>query len=193
MMINFYSFLASYGPILLAGVVAVAIFIVYYFTTKNGRKIWDDWSLKIPFFGDFLKKTYLINFAENISTLLGAGLSINNALKITRDTVGNDVYKNILTETEQRVSEGEKISSVFVKYPDYAPPFVVQMIQVGEDTGTLDQNLMQIVNFYNKEVQKAIKTFTALLEPVMIVVLGLGVALLAISVIQPLYGSLQTM
>ena len=106
--------------------------------------------------------------------------------------MGNFTYMKILGEVEDRVSNGEKISSVLIKYPEYAPPFVVQMIQVGEETGTLDKNLMEIVDFYNKEVQRAIATFTALLEPILIIVLGLGVALLAISVIEPLYGALGT-
>ena len=191
-MISFYGFLGSYGWILMIAIALLIVSIIFYFTTKAGKKSWDEWSLKIPFFGGFLKKTFLIRFAENISTLIGAGLSINNALKITKDTVGNSVYKKILTETEERVSEGEKISSVLVKYPDYAPAFVVQMIQVGEETGTLDKNLLQIVNFYNKDVQRSIATFTSLLEPVLIVIMGLGVAFLAISVIEPLYGALST-
>ena len=192
LMINFYSFLASSGWIILVGLFLLIVFIIYYFTTKDGKQRWDELSLKLPFFGGFLKKTFLIRFAENISTLIGAGLSINNALKITKDTVGNSVYKKILGETEERVSEGEKISSVLVRYPDYAPPFVVQMIQVGEETGTLDKNLLQIVDFYNKDVKRAIETFTSLLEPVLIIILGIGVALLAISVIEPLYGALGT-
>jgi type IV pilus assembly protein PilC len=192
LMINFYSFLAGYGWIILVALIALIIFIIYYFTTKEGKKTYDEWSLKMPIIGNFLKKTFLITFAENISTLIGAGLSINSALKITRDTVGNSVYKNILTETEARVSEGEKISSVLIKFPDYVPPFVVQMIQVGEETGKLDKNLMEIVNFYEKEVKRAIETFTALLEPILIIFLGAVVALLAISVIEPLYGALST-
>ncbi len=192
MMIDMYGFLGNYGWILLVGFFFLVLFVIYYFTTKEGRVRWDEFSLKIPFLGGFLKKTFLIRFAENISTLIGAGLSINNALKITRDTVGNSVYKKILTETEERVSEGEKISSVLVKYPDYAPPFVVQMIQVGEETGTLDKNLMQIVIFYNKEVKRSIETFTALLEPVLIIIMGIFVAFLAISVLEPLYGALGT-
>jgi type IV pilus assembly protein PilC len=184
--------LANYGWIVAVGFFFLVLFIIYYFTTKEGRKRYDRLSLKIPFVGGFLKKIFLINFAENISTLISAGLSINNALKITRDTVDNFVYKQILTETEEKVSEGEKISSVLVKYPDYAPPFVVQMIQVGEETGKLDKNLMEIVNFYEKEVKQAVDTFTALLEPVLIIFLGIIVALLAISVIEPLYGALGT-
>ena len=193
LMINFYSFLASYGWILIFGFFLLILLLIVYFKTKEGRKKYDRLSLKIPFISGFLKKIFLMRFAENISTLIGAGLSINNALKITRDTVDNIVYREILTETEERVSEGEKISSVLVKYPDYAPPFVVQMIQVGEETGKLDKNLMEIVDFYEKEVNRAIATFTALLEPILIIFLGLVVALMAISVIEPLYGSLGTM
>ena len=191
-MIDFYGFLGSYGWIVVGGFLLLILFIIYYFTTKEGKKRSDELILKVPFVGTFLKKIFLIRFAENISTLISAGLSINNALRITRDTVGNVVYKKILTETEERVSQGEKISSVLVKYPKYAPPFVVQMIQVGEETGTLDKNLMQIVNFYEKDVKRAVETFTALLEPVLIIILGIIVALLAISVIEPLYGALGT-
>ena len=192
LMISFYGFLANYGWVIVVGFILLVLFIIYYFTTKDGKERYDTVSLKIPFIGGFLKKTFLIRFAENISTLITAGLSINNALKITRDTVGNAVYKKILTETEERVSQGEKISAVLIRYPDYAPPFVVQMIQVGEETGTLDKNLMEIVNFYNKEVQRSIETFTAMLEPILIVFLGAVVALLAVSVIEPLYGALGT-
>lgn len=192
LMINFYSFLANYGWIIIVAFFLLVLFIIYYFTTKEGRKKYDDWSLKMPYIGGFFKKIFLIRFAENVSTLVSAGISINKALEITKNTVGNFVYKNILTEVEERVSDGEKISSVLVKYPDYAPPFVVQMIQVGEETGTLDKNLMEIVNFYNKEIQRAIATFTALLEPILIIILGTGVALLAVSVISPLYGVLGT-
>ncbi len=191
-MIDFYSFLANYGWIVMLGFLILVGFIIYYFTTKEGKKMYDELSLKVPFFGSFFKKTFLIRFAENISTLIGSGLSINSALKITKDTVGSSVYKRILSETEEKVSEGEKISSVLVKYPDYAPAFVVQMIQVGEETGTLEKTLMQVVSFYEKEVKRSVETFTALLEPVLIMVLGLGVAFLAISVIEPLYGVLGT-
>ncbi len=192
LMINFYGFLGNYGWILLVGFFFLVLFIIYYFTTKEGKKRYDQMSLKIPIVSGFLKKIFLIRFAESISTLIGAGLSINNALKITRDTVGSHVYKDILTETDEKVSQGEKISSVLVKYPDYVPPFVVQMVQVGEETGTLDANLMEIVNFYNKEVKRAVETFTALLEPILIIFLGLIVAFLAISIIEPLYGALGT-
>ena len=191
-MIGFYDFLMHYGWVLMLGVVALIVFIIYYFTTQEGKKNYDRIVLKIPFIGGFMKKIFLIRFAENISTLIGAGLSINNALAITKDTVENFVYKEIIAETGEKVSEGEKISSVLTKYPDYAPPFVVQMIQVGEETGHLDKNLMEIVNFYQKEVTRSVEVFTSLLEPILIIFLGGIVALLAITVLEPLYSTLGT-
>jgi len=192
MMIEFYSFLENYGWIILVGLFLLVLFIAYYFTTKEGRKRFDVLSLKIPGVKEVLKKIYLSRFAGNLSTLISAGLSINNALKITTNTVNNSVYKNIFSETEKGVSQGESISSILSRYPEYAPPFVVQMIEVGEETGTLDKNLMEIVNFYNKEVNRAIDQFTAMLEPALIIIMGVLVAFMAVSVIQPLYGALGT-
>jgi type IV pilus assembly protein PilC len=192
LMIGFYSFLQSWGWIVILAFLGFIGFLIYYFRTKEGKKIYDKFSLRIPVLSDFFKKIFLIRFAENISTLIAAGLPINNALRITRDTVENFIYKQILTETDEKVSDGEKISSVLAKYPEYIPPFVVQMIQVGEETGKLDRNLMEIVGFYEKEVNRAVATFTALLEPLLIIFLGAFVAFLAVSVIQPLYGTIGT-
>lgn len=192
LMIGFYGFLRNFGWIIAIAFFLLVLFLIYYFTTKEGKKKYDKLSLRAPALGGFLKKIFLVRFAENISTLITAGLSINSALKITKETVGNFVYKNILDETEKRVSEGEKISASMVRYPQYVPAFVVQMIQVGEETGRLDKNLMEIVNFYEKEVKRSVETFTSLLEPVLIIFLGIVVAFLAISVLGPLYGALGT-
>ncbi len=192
LMIGFYGFLSHYGWIIVVAFFFLVLFLAYYFTTKEGKKNFDKLILRIPLISGFFKKIYLVRFAENVSTLISAGLSINNALKITKDTVENFVYKQILAETEERVSEGEKISHVLVKYPKLVPPFVVQMVQVGEETGKLDKNLMEIVNFYQKEIGRTVANFTALLEPVLIIFLGAIVAVLAISIIEPLYGALGT-
>jgi len=193
MMIGFYTFLANYGWVLVLGLFVLVAFLVYYLRTKEGKKVYDEVSLKIPVLGGILKKIFLARFAENISTLISAGVAIGNAIKISADTVENSVYKNIFTKVQEGVLQGEKMSFVLSRYPDYAPAFVVQMIQVGEETGTLDKNLFEIVNFYNKEIKRAIEAFTALLEPALIIVLGLGAAFLAVSVIQPMYGALGSM
>ena len=192
LMINFYEFLSNYGWILLTAFFSLIGFLFYYFRTKKGKEKFDEMSLKIPVLKSIIQKIFLIRFAENISTLVSAGLSINKALQITRDTITNIVYKKIISEVEEGVSEGEKISSILVKHTEHVPVFVVQMIKVGEETGKLDKTLMEIVNFYQKEVKRAVDTFTVLLEPILIVFLGIVVSLLAISVLSPLYGTLGT-
>jgi len=192
LLLNLYAFLMNYGWIVLVAFLALITFIIYYFTTAEGKKRYDTLLLKVPLIGSLFKKIYLITFAENISTLITAGLSINNALKITKDAISNFVYKKIISEVTDGVSEGQKISAVLVKYPNFIPAFVVQMIEVGEETGKLDKNLVEIVNFYQKEVDRAIATFTALLEPILIIFLGGIVALLAVAVIEPLYSTLGT-
>jgi len=192
LMLNFYAFLRNYGWVVLLAFFALIAFFIFYFRTKEGKKKFDRMSLKIPLWGVVLQKIFIIRFAESVSTLISAGLSINKALQITRETVDNYIYRNIIVEVEKEVSEGEKISSVFMKYPEHIPVFVVQMIKVGEETGKLSKTLMEIVNFYQKEVKRAVDTFASLLEPVLMIFLGIVVALLAVSVLSPLYGSLGT-
>lgn len=188
--LNFYTFLGNSWWLIMLIFLSCVTGLVFYFKSKLGRKNFDKLSLKIPFLGDILRKVFLARFCGNIATLMIAGISINRALKITEDTVNNIVYKNIISQVEKKVSEGEKISSVLVQYPDYFPSFVIQMIKVGEETGKLDKTLQEIVNFYQKEVKQSIELFLTLLEPMLIIFLGGVVGLLAISVFAPLYGAL---
>lgn len=192
LVINFYDFLRNYGWVLLVAFLLLIGFLIYYFRTGEGKKKFDEISLKIPFYKIIIQKIFLIRFSESISTLISAGLSINKALQITRDTVTNIVYKRIISEVEKSVLKGEKISSVLIQHPEHVPIFVVQMIKVGEETGKLAKILMEVVNFYQKEVKRAVDTFIVLLEPILIIFIGIVVSLLAVSVLAPLYGTLGT-
>lgn len=189
--LNFYGFLENYWWLLLAGLFLLAVLAIYYLNTQDGRKKYDKISLKMPLLKDFLNKVFLVRFCSNISTLLLAGISINHALRITEDTVNNYIYKNVVYDIEQRVSEGEKMSSAMSKHPDHFPLFVAQMVKVGEETGKLDKVLQDAVNFYQKEIKRSIDLFATLLEPVIIIILGIFIALLAISVIFAIYGTIQ--
>ena len=191
LLIGFYNFLTHYGWLILIAFAGLIIFLIYYLRTKKGKRVYDKTVLKIPFLGGFLEKTFLARFAENLSTLITAGLPITTALKITKNTIGNFVYKKIISETEKEVSQGEKISYVLVRYPERIPSFVIQMVKVGEETGKLDKTLMEIVNFYQKEIDRTVDTFMTLIEPILIVFLGIGVAIIAVSVISPMYGTLS--
>ena len=191
-MLKFYKFLENYWWIGMLLLLLCIVSLIFYFRTKGGRKVYDKLSLKIPFLGDILRKVFLTRFCGNISTLMTAGISINRALKITQDTVNNSVYKEIISDIETKVSEGEKISSVLSRHQYYFPSFVIQMIKVGEETGKLDKTLMEVVNFYEKEVKRAIDLFLTMLEPMLIIFLGLIVGVIAISVFAPLYSTLGT-
>jgi len=185
--IGISKFVRSRGWILIILFLTLAGFIHWYLKTPEGGKFFDRVSLKFPLIGDFLKKTYLSRLAENLSTLISGGLPIARALEITGEVVGNDVYRTIILETRDEVRRGEPISSVLARYPEAFPPVFGQMTLVGERTGTLDTSLMNIVVFYHKEVDRAIDNLLSLLEPILIVFLGLLVALFAISIILPLY------
>lgn len=191
-MLSFYKFLGNYWwAIVLVFFILIAL-AIYYFNTQEGGKKYDAITLKIPFMGSLFKKVFLARLCGNVSTLLVAGISINNALKITEDTVNNVVYKKVIAQIGKEVSEGEKISSAMLENPDYFPRFVVQMIKVGEETGKLDKTLMEVVGFYQKDIKRMIDLFTRFLEPLMIIVLGIVVTALAISVLSSLYGAIGT-
>ena len=189
-MINFYKFIGEYWWFLFLVFFIIFVAIFLYSRTEQGKKEYDNISLKIPFIGDFLKKVFLIRFASNISTLLIAGVSINNALEITKDTVDNDAYKNVISDVEKKVSEGERLSFAMASHSAYFPSFVLQIIRVGEATGKLDKTLIDVVSFYEKEIKRSIDLFSRLLEPIMILVLGGIVTMLAISVLSSIYGAI---
>jgi len=173
--------------VILGGIVVLVSFPKILQKTKKGKEFYHKVSLKIPILGDFLKKVYLTRFAENLSVLIKAGLPITQALKIAQDIVTNSVYKKILQKTQERVGRGERISVVFQGYPEQIPPFVTQMIATGEETGKLDVTLMDIVNFYRQEIERTTDNLTSILEPVLLLLLGGGIAVLAISIFIPLF------
>lgn len=191
MMLNFYQFLGSFWWFLVVILLVLALFFVYYFRSKAGRKSYDKISLKLPVLKEFLKKVFIVRFCGNISTLLVAGVPINKALNITSETVDNVIYKEIISQIEQKVSEGEKMSQVLLSRQDYFPLFVTQIVKVGEETGKLDKVLAEIVNFYQKEIKRTVDLFSTLLEPTVIIFLGIIIALLAISVLSSLYGVIE--
>lgn len=164
------------------------IIIIYkLLKSKSGKKFFDRNLIKIPLLNSFLKKLYLARFALNLSTLISGGLPITQALQITGEVVNNDLYQKIIFETREEVKRGETISSVLEKYPRLIFPLFYQMVVVGEKTGTLDESLLNVVEFYQREVDQALNSFIRLLEPIFIIILGGMVALLMASVVMPLY------
>lgn len=187
MIIVFSDFVRSKGyliPILIFGVIFL---LRKYLRTKEGKRLFDEFSLKMPIFGNFLKLTNVARFAENLSTLIAAGLPISQALEITGEVLGNSAYKKMIFETQEAVKRGETISSSLQKYPTIIPPLVIQMTTVGERTGQLDNILKNIVDFYQKELERGVDNLLSLIEPIMLVFLGLIIGVFAIAFLLPLY------
>lgn len=165
---------------------AFAAFIRYG-RTAEGKKIKDRVYLRIPLVGSFLRMIYLTRFAENLSTLISGGIPIAQSLAITSEIVGNDVYQQIIFEIKEEVVRGENMSKVLARHPDAFSPILTQMVAVGEKTGTLDQSLMSVVDFYRKEVERSVDNLLSILEPVMVIFLGGIVAGLMGAILLPLY------
>ena len=171
--------------ILSIGILCFSLFLLL--KSKETKKFLDKASLEIPFVGDFFQKYFLARIALNLSTLISGGVPISQALEITGDMVGNNVYKNIILETREEVRAGQSISSVLLTYPKTFPPFFVQMVMTGEKTGHLEDTLKNVFEFYQKDIDRSLDAFVRLLEPTLIIFLGGLVALLALSLFVPLF------
>lgn len=180
------NFFVNYGVFLLILLVVGAFFLFRYTQTEAGKGIMDRFQLGVPYVGDLYKKLYLSRIADNLSTLLSSGISVLQATEITASVVGNDLYADILTDVNQSVKGGGSISEAMGKYPEI-PGIMTAMIRVGEETGELGNILKTVAKFYQREVTNAVDTLVDLIEPFMIVVLGLGVGILLASVLIPIY------
>lgn len=183
----FSNFFQDYWAPIFIAFAAIFFGASSYLRTKQGKEFYDRYIIKMPIIGELMKKIYLARFAENLSTLVAGGIPIASALEISAEVVGNNVYKEIIQETKDEVRKGAKISSVLESYPKEVSTLFVQMVVVGERTGQLEGALGNIVNFYQKEADRSIDSMVALIEPMMLVVMGIGVAFLLSSILIPMY------
>jgi len=185
--IGLAAFLRNWGWVIVLGIIVLILAGFRYYQTKKGKKFFDKIFLKLPVIGPFLKMLYVARFAENLSTLISGGLPIASALQTVGEIVGNTRYKEVIFDTRDKVRKGEPISSVLARAPEVFPPVFIQMTLVGEKTGTLDSTLMNIVNFYKKEIDRTIDNLLSILEPALIIILGVIVAGLMLAILVPLY------
>lgn len=180
-------FLKSRGWIVILIFILLIILLYRLIKTKGGKRIYNQNILKLPVAKSFLKKLYLARFALNLSTLISGGLPIVQALEITGEVVGNDVYKELILNTRDEVRKGKKMSTVLGKYPNLISPIFYQMVVIGEKTGTLDQALANVVAFYQEDIDKASDNLVKLVEPILIIFLGVIVGGLMAAVLLPIY------
>jgi type IV pilus assembly protein PilC len=174
-----------YVVVLLIG--GIVSFFLFYIKTEEGKDLMDKMILKIPLIGGFIRNLMLARFAENLSTLISAGIQITEALDVISGLIGNNLYKVAILETKEKLIKGESLSSVLSHYPYIISPLFVQMVAVGEKTGKLDSSLSNIVRFYKQEAEVFINSLSSIIEPVMMIGLAVMVGFLVAAVILPIY------
>lgn len=184
--IGLSQFLVDYGFFILLALIVGGALAWRHNRTKNGALFFDTLRLRIPYLGDLYQKLFLSRIADNFSTMLVSGVAVVEAIDITANVVDSPVYEKLLLETSEAVKGGSSISEALAMHPEM-PGIMIAMIRVGEETGELGSILSTLAKFYQREVTTAVDTLVDLIEPMMIVLLGLGVGSLLASVMVPIY------
>jgi len=174
-------------------ILAIFIFLLMdYFENEEGKAVFNELIIKLPVFGDLLKKIYVSRFSDSIGVLIKGGIPITQAIEITGHAIGNIVYRDILHEIAEGVRGGELLSNLLSKNEYYFPALVSQMVSVGESTGRLDEMMTKISAFYNREVNDVLNNLLELIQPILIAVIGAFVGLLFASILIPIYNLAQS-
>jgi len=160
--------------------------LIYYLRTEAGRREWDQIKLKLPIFGEVFQQVYIARFADNLAVLLVGGIPILKALNVVSSVIGNSVYEIIFLKAADEVKIGGNMSDALRRFPQ-VPPIVSQMVKIGEESGQIDLVLGHIARFYEQEADEATRNMATLIEPVLMVIIGVAVGFLAFSIIMPIY------
>ena len=179
-------FLRSWGLLVLFFLIIAGVVVARWARTSEGRLFFHRLQVRTPIIGTLLQKFYMARLTDNLRTLIAGGIPILRALTITGDVVGNDVYRQAVADAIESVKAGNTISSAFERTPEI-PALVTGMIRIGESSGRLDFILASVARFYQREVDAAVDNLVALIEPILILFLGGGVAILVSSIMIPLY------
>lgn len=184
--IGISDFMVNYIGIILMLIAIGGIAFWRFLKTNVGRRAFDEFVISIPYIGDLQRKLLLTRICDNLGTMLERGISMVQALEVTADVVDNMVYKEILEDALTEVKGGRSFGETISEYPEI-PGVLTQMVKVGEESGSLANILATLAKFYRREVNNAVDTLIGLIEPIMIVMLGLGVGVLLASVLMPIY------
>ncbi len=169
------------------GATIVAIFVIrHFYKTEKGKVLIDDYMLKLPLFGQLIRKAAVAKFTRTMGTMLTSGVAILDALEIVARTAGNKTIEKAVFDTRTAIAEGRTMSDPLAESGVF-PSMVCQMIAVGESTGALDAMLTKIADFYEEEVDQAVENLTSLIEPFMIVFLGVVIGGLVVSMYLPIF------
>ena len=179
-------FLIAYWWVLLIVAISTFFGIRFFLQTQYGRRTLDSIKLRLPVFGELFQLIYIVRFTRSLNTLLAGGVTIAKSLDIVADVVGNSIYKEIIIRSKRDVEEGGSISKAFMA-SNQIPKMVPQMIVVGEKTGKLDVVLKKVTDFYSREISNTLNNLVSLLEPLIMVVMGVGVGVMMAAILLPMY------
>lgn len=176
----------NYWMFMLMGLTAFIVYIIRMIHSESGKKYLDRIKISVPIFKNIFSKLYLSRISDNMDTMLSSGVTILKAIELTGAVVGNHVFEDILKKVGEDIKGGISMSEAFSRHPEI-PPIMTGMISVGEETGSMGSILKTLGQFYTREVNEAVDTLVSLIEPMMIVGLGLGVGILLSAVLMPIY------
>lgn len=184
-MIAISQFMAKYWMTVILGLVSFVFFLKWYISTRQGREKWDLFSLKIPVYGKLVRMVAVSRFARTLSTMIGSGVQVLDAIDIVKEVVDNAVIRRALIQSRESISEGKTIAGP-LKASGQFPPILTHMIAIGEKTGELEEMLNVVSDAYDTQVDTAINSMTRLLEPLMILTMGVIILLVALSIFLPM-------
>ncbi|PIR44932.1 MAG: hypothetical protein COV10_02165 [Candidatus Vogelbacteria bacterium CG10_big_fil_rev_8_21_14_0_10_51_16] len=178
--------IVNYGLFVLLIIVVAFFFLWRYIRTGAGKNAFSQFKFSIPYLGTLYKKMYLSRIADNMDTMLSSGIPMIKAMEVSAEVVGDDLYRRILLDATNQVKGGSSLSAALGEHAEM-PHIMVQMARIGEETGKLGFVLKTLARFYKREVDGAVDTLVSMIEPIMIVLLGLGVGFLLVAILGPIY------
>ncbi|MEK7072762.1 MAG: type II secretion system F family protein [Patescibacteria group bacterium] len=186
-LITISNFIQANGLWVAIALVLILVIFIRTIRTQKGKYAFDTILLKIPVVSGIIKKINLARLARSLSSLIKTDITIIETLQITSRILGNSLYKKALLESAEQVKKGNKMADVFKNYPNIFPPNIIQMVSVGEETGSLDEVLENLASFYEEEVYSTMDNLPVIIEPVLMILIGVAVAGIALAIMMPMY------
>jgi type IV pilus assembly protein PilC len=179
-------FFRNYSIQLVVGIALAGGFFGWYTRDGAGKRLWDEWRLKIPVFGPLFRNVHIVRFTRSFGTMLSGGIDIPGALDVTADVVGNAYYQEQIRETRREVMDGNPLTTVFER-DGSMPPMISQMMSIGEETGRLKEVLEKLTDFYSRELSNSVANLVSAIEPLIMLVMGGAVGVMVAAIILPMY------
>lgn len=181
------NFLVDHTMLVFLTLIAFVVSVISFFKSRVGKRLTDSLFLRLPMIGFMIREINSARTARTLSSLLASGVPIVNAIEVTEEVLPNHLYKKAMSEAREAIQKGETLSRVLARYEFIYPPFVSEMASVGEETGKMAELLLNVATFYEEDVDQKTKELSTIIEPALMIIIGAGVGIFAISILAPTY------